>query len=318
MSGIGVHRLTCTAYNNARDASGARGASAPATWTLGVREPSVSTISFSRVVDALRCGRMTERVEVPAHWETGRWHGHPVRVRIPAQTRTVVVTHCHPRFVRRRVLVNGHWHVERVIVLPHTLHQGSRRVQFGGATTVSGWLGTAGGDAIGNQPVQILAAPDNGSNRFSLIAVTTTAADGSWTASVPSGPSRLLRALYGGSWDLEPSTSNPVHVVVPAAIRISVGPGFTHWGSAIEITGKVKGGFVPPAGEVIVLWIGWPGGSTEIGHVYTATNGSFRASYTFLRGTGTETYRLWAATARESDYPYAVGTSNQATVTVGP
>lgn len=68
----------------------------------------------------------------------------------------------------------------------------------------------------------------------------------------------------------------------------------------------------------MVLWIGWPGGSTEIGHLYTAGDGSFRSHYTFLRGNGTETYRLWAATAKESDYPYAPGRSRQVAVTVSP
>ena len=38
---------------------------------------------------------------------------------------------------------------------------------------------------------------------------------------------------------------------------------------------------------------------TEIGHLYTKPDGTFRGTYTFLRGNGTETYKLWAKTARE-------------------
>ena len=72
-----------------------------------------------------------------------------------------------------------------------------------------------------------------------------------------------------------------------------------------------------PGGE-LVLWIGWRGGSTEIGHLYSWLDGSFASRYTFLRGNGTETYRLWATTARESAYPYAPGRSRARAVTVRP
>ena len=67
---------------------------------------------------------------------------------------------------------------------------------------------------------------------------------------------------------------------------------------------------------VVVLWIGWPGGATEIGHLYTAQDGSFSSRYTFLRGNGTETYRLWAASVRESDYPFAPARSRPVRVSV--
>jgi hypothetical protein len=75
---------------------------------------------------------------------------------------------------------------------------------------------------------------------------------------------------------------------------------------------------VPTAGELVVLWIGWPGGSTEIGHLYARADGRFSSSYTFLRGNGTETYRLWATTARESGYPFAPAQSRSVPVTVSP
>jgi hypothetical protein len=99
---------------------------------------------------------------------------------------------------------------------------------------------------------------------------------------------------------------------------MSLRPHATHWGSTIHITGRVRGGYIPPSGELVVLWIGWPGGSTEIGHLYTRRDGSFASPYTFLRGNGREHYELWAATARESDYPYAPNRSRAVGVTVTP
>jgi hypothetical protein len=99
---------------------------------------------------------------------------------------------------------------------------------------------------------------------------------------------------------------------------MNISPHRTHWGGTIAITGHLRGGYVPPAGELVVLRIGWPGGSTEIGHLYAKADGSFRSTYTFLRGNGTERYHLWAATATESDYPYAASRSPKTFVTVGP
>ncbi len=318
VQGIGVHHLSCFSQSNARDSSGNPATSSPATWTLSIRNPSVSTVSFAHVVDALRCSATHERVRIPAHWVTASYHGHPVRTELPAQTRTIKMVHCHPRIVRRRVRVHGRWRAERAVVLPRAVLRSSTRLRPGTGATVSGWLGTTDGNALGGQTVQVLTAPDNGSQHFTQVALVTTAADGSWSAWIPPGPSRLVAAAYGGATMSEPAVSAPARVIVPASVALRVRPGATHWGGQITITGSLKGGYIPPAGELVVLWIGWPGGSTEIGHLYTSLNGRFSSKYTFLRGNGTETYRLWAETARESDYPYASGRSHSASVTVGP
>jgi hypothetical protein len=105
-------------------------------------------------------------------------------------------------------------------------------------------------------------------------------------------------------------------VIVPASLRMRVRPRTTHWGSTITIRGRVLGGYIPAAGELVILHVGWGGGSTEIGHLYTDDRGRFRTRYTFLRGNGTVTYRLWATSARETDYPYVPSRSRKVSVTV--
>jgi hypothetical protein len=318
VSGVGVHHLSCFSENNARDASGASGASATATWTLGIRAPSVSTVSFARVADALRCHSTWERVRVPPRWVTAYHHGHPLKVKLPAQVRRVKVVHCHPRVIRRRVRINGHWRAVKAVVLPHEVLLRQRRVRPGSGATVSGWLGTTDGNALGGQPVRVLAAPDNGARRFSEVAVTTTAPNGIWSAHLPAGPSRLVVAAYGGGATVEPALSTVARVVVPASVSLRIKPRSTHWGGRIRIAGRLRGGYVPAGGELVILRIGWPGGSTEIGHLYTRRDGRFASGYTLLRGNGTETYRLWATTAREGGYPYAPGRSRSRSVTVRP
>jgi hypothetical protein len=309
VQGIGVHHLSCVSQNNARDARATPASSTTASWTLNIRSPSVSTVSFARVADALRCHSTRERVRIPGRWATAYRGGHPIKVKLPPEVRVIKVVHCHPRVIRRRVKVHGHWRAIRAVVLPHEVLLRTKRVRAGASATVSGWLGTTDGNALGGQPVRVLTAPDNGLRQFSQLAVATTAENGGWTARIPPGPSRLVVAAYDGGVSVEPALSTVAQLVVPAAVSIRIRPRTTHWGGRIRITGHLGGGYVPHGGELVVLWIGWPGGSTEIGHLYTRPDGRFASRYTFLRGNGTETYRLWATTARESDYPYAPGRS---------
>jgi hypothetical protein len=316
VQGIGEHSVSCVARNNAIDANGAPASSPTQTWSMSIREPSVSTVTFSRLVDALKCRHKKERVRVPAHWVTGHSHGKKVKVKLPAQTRTVKVVHCRPHYVRKRVKVHGHPYVERVVVLPHRVRRTTKRVGFGKTTTVSGWLGTNDGNALGGQPVQIMTAPDNGAHAFTQAAVATTKPNGTWTATLPPGPSRELQARYDGSGTIEPA-SGTAHVIVPASIKLAISPQTTHWGGKIKIRGRLRGCCVPSAGELVELHVGWRGGSTEIGHVYADQHGRFHTKYTFLRGSGTQTYRFWATSATESDYPYATSESRKIPVKVG-
>ena len=318
VQGVGVHRLACVAANNAQDAAGHVATSAPAVRSLSIRQPAVSTVSFARIADTLRCAKKRERVTIPAQWIIERVKGHRVHVRIPAQTRTITVMRCHPRIVRRRVRVGHRWVFKRVVLLPRRVLEKTKHVRFGSVATVSGWLGTAQGNALGGQRVLILTAPDDGHLRFRLAATATTSSDGTWKARLAAGPSRIVRVAYAGAPTVEPAISTVAHLIVPASVALGVSPSRTHWGGTIAITGHLRGGHVPPAGELVVLRIGWSGGSAEVGHLYTSRDGHFKTTYTFLRGHGSETYHLWAATAHESDYPFAPGRSSSVPIAVGP
>ncbi len=316
VQGIGTHRAHCVATNHAKSTNGSNAVSAPASWTLSIRQPALSTVAFVRVVSNLRCHKRHERVRIPAQWIIRHIHGKRVRVHIPAQTRSITVTKCHPRVIKVRVRRHGHWVTERVVLLPRRIRERTKHIRFGATATVRGWLGTAQGTALAHQRVVVLTAPDNGKEKFTAAAVVTTRANGSWSARLRPGPSRLVRAYFGGNATVEPSLSTAAHLIVPASVGMSLSPRRTHWGDTIKIAGRVRGGYVPPSGELVVLRIGWKGGSTEIGHLYTARNGTFRSTYTFLRGNGSETYHLWAATAKESDYPFAPARSPSVKVTV--
>ena len=164
VSGIGEHTVRCAAANNAVNPTGGHGWSAWATWSVSIRQPTISGIGFSKLVDPMLCHRVRKRVKVPARWVTVRRHHKRTRVRKRAHTKSVTVAHCHPRIVRRKIFVwatvtrhgrkvrvrHAKW--IRVVVMPHVVTHTSKRVTHGKWTTVNGWLGMPNGTALAGRP----------------------------------------------------------------------------------------------------------------------------------------------------------------------
>lgn len=333
VAGVGVHRVTCYSANNARDASGNVATSAPQTWTLSIRQPTVSGIGFAKLVDSLLCRRVTERVKVPAGWVTIRRHHRRVRVRRRPRTKLERVTRCHPRIVRRRIAVwttvNRHGKkvrvkrhkTIRVVELPHVVMHSSKWVGHGRRTTVSGWLGMPDGTAVGGQVVYVLTAADNGLGHFRQAAVATTAANGSWSARLHAGPSRLVEAYYPGAPTLEPSLSTQVHVVVPAKVKLlSIFPPRVPWGGTVRIVGRLEGGYLPPGGALVRLRIGYGSARTTYGvQEHVTGNGRFSTTYTFGLGDPSifRSYWFQIASLPMGDYPWEPSDSGKRSVLVG-
>jgi hypothetical protein len=200
VTGIGEHNVDCFSENNAVDPSGTHGSSQLAKRPLKIGRPTIVGIAFERLT-GLKCRRVRVRVTVPGRWITVRYRGKKLLVKTRSHVRIERVMRCHPRTVRRRITVfrhvRRHGHlvtikrvkVVRVVVPPHVTARAARVVQFGHSTTVDGWLGTSTGTALAGRTVEILTAPDNESDQFSRVATATTAANGSWTARLPAGPS---------------------------------------------------------------------------------------------------------------------------------
>lgn len=333
IAGLGAHQVSCYAENNAINSSGARAVSATQTWSLSIRQATVSAISFSDLADPLRCRRVRERVKVPAQWVTIHRHHHSLRVRRRAHRKTVRVVRCRPRTERKQIttLVTIKRHGKRikvkrtkfvrVVVLPHVVARTTRRLRYGRGTTVSGWLGTPSGNALAGQPVIVLTAPDNGQGQFSQAEVVSTAPDGTWVAHLRPGPSRLVEAVYQGTGTTEPTVSAQVRVVVPAKLKlIHVSPRRVAWGHTVRITGQLLGGYLPPEGALVRLRIGSGSSYTTYGVVeHVGGNGRFKTTYTFGAGLPSVYRIFWfqIASLPMGDYPYAPATSGRIQVVVG-
>ncbi len=329
VAGIGEHQVNCYAQNNAIDPHGNPARSPLQMWKLKIGEPTALAVGFRRVVDALRCHHAHKVVKIPAHWITIHYHHKLIHVHRRAHYKVIKVIRCHPRTALRQVTV---WKtvkrhgkkvlvkiskLQRVVLLPHIVNETKRRVAFGHGSTVSGWLGTTTGTALAGQPIVVLTAPDNGLNHFHIEDVVTTASDGSWTAPLHPGPSRLIEAISGGSATTESTISEQVKLTVPAKILVNAQPTHTHWGATIHIQGRVLGGYIPP-GKLLRLRIGAQGISGTVGIPDLTPNGRFHTTWTFARGNGTVTYWFSVSTFPEAAYAYAPASSRRVYVTVGP
>ena len=333
VSGVGQHLVQCFSESNARDGSGTPGVSAMGSFSMSIRVPTVSGIAFTAIADRLRCHRAKKRVRVPARVVVVRRHHRLVRVRRPAHTKLVKVTKCHPRTVIRHriviVVVRRHGKkvrvrrrkTIRVIVLPHPVLKLKRRVRFGHATTVSGWLGTYDGTALAGQPVEVMTAPNNGQGAFAPTVWATTAANGGWSATLPAGPSRLVEAVYPGAATVEPSLSDQITETVPAKVMLlSITPRKVAWGGTVRLRGKLVGGYLPPGGALVRLRIGAGSSETTYGvREHVGGDGRFSTTYTFGAGVPGVHQAFWFefASLPMGDYPYAPSHSRRFTVHVG-
>ncbi|MGH3264849.1 MAG: hypothetical protein ACRDNS_22985 [Trebonia sp.] len=333
VAGIGEHQVHCMAANNALDASGQRDWSAPAFWAIKIGEPTSSAISFGHIVDALRCHEATRRVRVPGRWVTVRRHHRRVKVRRRPHTKLVRVTRCHPRTAVRRVLVrvrvrrHHKWvwtkrhRRERVVLLPHMVHSTKLQVAHGKSAIVNGWVGTDQGVAVAGQPVTVLSAPDNGLDQFAAAATATTAADGTWSATLPAGPSRLIEAVYAGSSTTEASTSTQIALTVPAEVKLlRIWPRRVAWGGTVHIAGRLLGGYLPPGGALVRMRIGSGKAYTTYGvQEHVGGSGRFASTYTFGAGLAGvyRSFFLQAASLPMGSYAFAPASSRRITVLVG-
>ncbi len=275
-------------------------------------------MSFKKIVNPAQPRRVRERVRVGWHWAKVRRHGHLVRVKRGGHFKTIkvwkVVMHCRSKRVR---IAPHRWRIRRTCAIPKLHLKRTARVRFGHKVTIHGLLMTAQGIPLGGVPVEVLAAPDNGLGAFTPAATATTRVDGKWKAILPRGPSRLIRAVYGGTATILPA-SGQANVVVPAKVKLtSVTPNRLPWGKSVRISGRVLGGYIPVGSKLLRLDIGVVGLSKIQGIPDIAPDGRFHVTYTFNAGSGVVPFWFSVSTLAEADYPYAPAQSRRVTVIVG-
>lgn len=309
----GAYVLRATACDNAGNCS-----SAAEAITLPLRAAPNFEVSLTKIAYPGRRHIVYKKVLVGWHWGVVRRHGHVVRVKRGGHLATirvhVTVQQCTTSPPRHRLHIPRHCHTLR----PHLTT--TLTIPHGRSITIHGVFTTAAGVPLVGQPVDILAALDNHMDTFHAVTVATTTHDGRWTATLPAGPSRVIRAVTDGTATILPS-SREVTALVPADIRLlDVWPRHVSWGGTVHLVGQLRGGYLPPGGALVRLRIGYGSVYNTYGvQEHVTGNGRFSTVATFGPGNPSirRTYWFQIASLPMGDYPYAPGASERVPVIVG-
>jgi hypothetical protein len=152
------------------------------------------------------------------------------------------------------------------------------------------------------QQVAITGAP------IVKIGVIHTAGDGSFTAHIPKGPSRLISLAYRAFAD-ETTYAFTRDIVqnVSAGVTLQVTPTQITPHEKVKLTGRVLGGYLGQLHPVVELQVKYLGGWRVFQTLRCKSNGEFKTKYQFLGATGRFPFRarVRASTGR----PYTLGYS---------
>jgi hypothetical protein len=166
---------------------------------------------------------------------------------------------------------------------------------------------------IGNASLDVLEEIA-GTATLRLIGHATTRADGTFVASVPAGPSRLIEVAYRAfSADAVYAAVAKVEESVNAGVRLSVSPHRTGTEGTITLSGKVEGP-IPRQGVVVDLLVHYRGRWEPFRSPRTNSHGGFRVVYQFEGGIGRFPFRALAF-GGQSGFPFSNGESEVVNVT---
>jgi hypothetical protein len=175
------------------------------------------------------------------------------------------------------------------------------------ALRLPGRLLNAQAQPIGGATVDVLEQL-TGSSQTGVITHARTAADGSFLASVPAGPSRVIEVAYRafGS-DASYAAQARVEESVGAGVRLNVIPRRTGSAGTIVLTGRVHGP-IPAHGTIIELLVRYRGRWEPFRAPRTDSSGHFQVSYQFQGAVGRFPFRA-EVPAGQAGFPFAAGYS---------
>lgn len=183
------------------------------------------------------------------------------------------------------------------------------------ALRIPGRLVNEAGQPIAGATLDVLQQV-TGAGHSELVARARTAANGSFVASVPAGPSRLIEVAYRASADEAGYAAEAkVKEAVRAGVLLEVSPRLTGPEGTITLSGEVEGP-VPRQGIVVDLLVHYRGRWEPFRTPRTNSHGHFRVLYQFEGGVGRFPFRALAF-AGQAGFPFSSGESGVVDVTTG-
>jgi hypothetical protein len=167
------------------------------------------------------------------------------------------------------------------------------------------------GQPISGARIEIIEHP--GRTPARVLGSVLSGPDGSFSADVPPGPSRVLQAAYrafGG--DSAYSALAQVSETVTAGIRFAVTPRRAGANGRIALSGRVLGE-IPRSGVVVDLLVRYRGAWEPFRTPRTDRDGRFRVSYQFQGAVGRFPFRA-EVLGGQVGFPYVTGVSRAVAV----
>jgi hypothetical protein len=187
-----------------------------------------------------------------------------------------------------------------------------RTVGFRRRSTVSGRvLGPGGAPAAGAQVVLYDARTGR------RLRATAAGAGGRYKLRAPATRNRVLRVgVQADAATL--SCSRPLTLRVRAGLSLTVRPRALRNGERVRLSGRVRGGAIPPKGKLVELQALEGGDWRTFASLRTDKRGRFATRYRFQRTFTTRTYRFRARARAEARFPFVLGMSRAVPVRVTP
>jgi hypothetical protein len=296
----GLFTFVATSCDNAGNC-----ASIPEQLKLPIRLGARAVLSFNRIVPETTAKTKLRHITVDGH-----------------RRRITLVIKAGTRCVSRTIRTSPGHHRTLTACRARSPKIVTRRA-FGYATRVKlhGVIETRQGAPVAGGRVVVSTRVDKRGSHFHTVLTSTTDTRGVWTAKLPKGPDRVVKAHYAGASDIEPATVT-AHIVTRAGIATTVTPHALTWHGTMHVNGEMlsrRG--LPRKGLALLLQVHYPNAkkwSTLLaGRTHKHGTFGFQWSYRSGRGTATYPFRVTLAVA-QAGYPYAVGASRPVKVTFHP
>jgi 5-hydroxyisourate hydrolase-like protein (transthyretin family) len=175
------------------------------------------------------------------------------------------------------------------------------------ALKLTGQLLDSQGHPIGNATLDVIQRAADGASA-GTISQARTGPDGSFTATVPAGPSRRIVISYRAFTDAGYGAQANIRESVGAGVQLRIAPRRTTPNGTIILTGKVQGS-TPPEGALVDLLVHYRRHWEPFRTTRTDRDGRFKVVYQFEGALGRFPFRAEVPQGQAS-FPYANGYSN--------
>ncbi len=183
------------------------------------------------------------------------------------------------------------------------------------ALRIPGRLTSASGQPIAGATLRVIQQV-LGASRSRVITLARTAANGTFIAKLPPGPSRMLNITYRA---FTAESGYAAHAMIRESVRagvvLRISPRRTRSTGTITLSGRVRGP-VPTQGAIVDLLVHYRGHWEPFRTPRTNRHGEFRVLYQFEGGVGRFPFRA-AIPGGQTGFPFIHGESQVVDVNTG-